>query len=140
LLFEYANGVDSASGIAYLRSRLPDIAKQSSERERVAVDAERESVKVKQVEYMQRHLGDELEGIISGVTKFGLFVEVNDLLVEGLVHIRNMEDDFYVFDDKGFRLVGRETGKVYRLGDKVRVQVVNVNKEEREIDFVLVEE
>lgn len=136
LLEEYADGV-SQRWLADIRRRLPDISKRSSEMERRAVDAERESIKLMQVEYMQRHLGDELEGIISGVTNFGIFVEINELYIEGLVHIRDMEDDFYVFDEKNYRLVGRETGMVYRLGDKVRVQVTGVNRGEREIDFIL---
>ncbi len=136
LLEEYADGVRQGR-LADIRRRLPDISKQSSEMERRAVDAERESIKVMQVEYMQRHLGDELDGIVSGVTNFGIFVEINELYIEGLVHIRDMEDDFYVFDEKNYRLVGRERGMVYRLGDKVRVQVIRVNRGEREIDFVL---
>jgi len=138
LLHEYTDSV-SHRRLTEIRNHLPYICKQSSEMEHRAVDAERESVKVMQVEYMQRHLGDELEGIISGVTNFGIFVEINNLLVEGLVHIRDMEDDFYVFDEKNHQLVGQETGMVYRLGDKVRVQVIRVNREEREIDFVLVD-
>jgi len=103
--------------------------------ERKAIGAERESVKVKQVEYMARHLGDELEGIISGVTNFGLFVEINDLLVEGLVRMRDLGDDYYTYDEKNYTLVGRRTKKRYRLGDKITVQVVRVDLEDREIDF-----
>ncbi len=118
---------------------LPDLCAWSSERERVAMEAERASVKVMQVEYMKRHLGDQFDAIISGVTNFGLFVEIADLLVEGLVRVRDMEDDFYVFDEKKYSLVGRRTKKRYRLGDKVRIQVVRVDSEERQIDFVLVE-
>lgn len=119
-------------------TRLEHIAKQSSEREVVAMEAERESIKLKKVEYMQRHLGDEFEGIISGVVPFGIFVEIVDLMVEGLVHISDLQDDYYLHDEKSYRLVGENTGKVYRLGDAVKVRVVRVEPAERIIDFELV--
>ncbi|MBI3006554.1 MAG: ribonuclease R [Ignavibacteriales bacterium] len=119
------------------RERLPFVAKQSSEMERRAMEAERAAVKVIQVEYMKRHVGDEFHAVVSGVTRYGLFIEVNDLLVEGMVHVRDMEDDYYMYDEKHYALVGRHTGKKYRLGDSVYVKVVRVNPEERQIDFVL---
>lgn len=119
---------------------LPDICKQSSERERIAMEAERASVKVMRVEYMKRHLGDDFDAIISGVTNFGLFVEISDLLVEGLVRVRDMEDDYYIYDEKRYQLVGRRTKKRYRLGDKVKIRVIRVDPEERQIDFTLIEE
>jgi ribonuclease R len=103
------------------------------------MEAERASVKVMQVEYMKRHVGDEFHAIISGVTNFGMFIEITDLLVEGLVRVRDMKDDYYVYDEKHYSLIGRRTKKRYRLGDKVKVQVVRVDPENREIDFVLVE-
>jgi len=118
---------------------LPDLCAYTSERERVAMEAERSSIKVMQVEYMKRHLGDEFHAIISGVMNFGLFVEISDLLVEGLVRIRDLEDDFYLYDEKHYSLIGKRTKKRYRLGDKVRIQVVRVDAKEREIDFILVE-
>ncbi len=123
-----------------IRKKLPAIAKQSSEMERRAMEAERAAVKVMQVEFMKRHLGDEFHAIISGVTHFGLFVEVNDLLVEGMIHVRDLEDDYYVYDEKRYALVGRRTGNQYRLGDSVYVKVIRVNAEERRIDFVLTAE
>ena len=101
------------------------------------MEAERAGVKVMQVEYMKRHLGDEFHGIISGVTHYGFFVELNDLLTEGMVHVRDLGDDYYVYDEKKYALIGRETGKQYRLGDAVHVKVIRVNPEEREIDFVV---
>jgi ribonuclease R len=119
-------------------SRLEHIAKQSSEREVVAMEAERESIKLKKVEYMQRHLGDEFDGIISGVVPFGIFVEIVDLLVEGLVHISDLEDDYYLHDEKSYRLVGERSGRIYRLGDSVKVRVVRVEPDERIIDFELI--
>ncbi len=136
LMKEYARGVDYATAKTK-KAHLERVARIASERELVALEAERESVKMKQVEYMQRHLGDEFEGIISGVVPFGIFVEITDLLVEGLVHISDLEDDYYVHDEKNYRLMGERTQKTYRLGDPVRVRVVRVQPDERQIDFVL---
>jgi len=121
-----------------LRSRLPEIAQLSSDRERVAMNAERESVRVMQVEYMKRHLGDEFEGVIGGVTNFGFFVEINELLVEGLIRVRDLADDYYIFDEKHYALRGRSRGRVFRLGDRVRVRVLAVDPGRRNIDFELV--
>jgi len=120
-----------------LAKHLPSVCRWASERERRAADAERTSVKVMQAEYMKRHVGDEFEGVIGGVTDFGLFVEINDLLVEGLVRVRDLADDYYLYDEKHYALKGRSRGKIYRLGDRVRVRVVAVHPEERKIDFEL---
>ncbi len=137
LLHAYGQGLDGR-GMAGIRERLPEIARQSSERERVAMEAERMSVRVMQVEYMKRHVGDAFDGVIGGVTKFGLFVEINDLMVEGLVHISDIADDYYLFDEKRYSLRGRSRGKVYRLGDEIRVQVRGVDTEAHRIQFVIV--
>ncbi|MGQ0812971.1 MAG: ribonuclease R [Gemmatimonadota bacterium] len=117
---------------------LPEIARVSSERERVAVDAERDSIELKKVEFMERHLGDEFKGTISGVTAFGFFVLLDDFYVEGLVHVSSLEDDYYQFREERYEIVGEHTGRRFRLGDRVRVQVARVNREERKIDFVVV--
>jgi ribonuclease R len=122
-----------------LRQRLPYIAQQSSEMERLAMDAERAAVKVMQVEYMKRHIGDEFHAVISGVTHFGIFVELTDLLVQGMIHIRGLRDDYYVYDEKQYTLKGRRTHRQYRLGDTLEVKVVRVNPEEHQIDFALIE-
>ena len=137
LLDEYNRKV-TLKRAGQLSATLPEICKYSSDRERVAMEAERASVKVMRVEYMKRHLGDEFDAIISGVTNFGLFVEITDSLVEGLIRVRDMEDDYYTYDEKHYSLIGRRTKKRYRLGDKVRIQVVRVNPEDRQIDFILV--
>jgi len=137
LLQEYRTKV-SAQRHESLARDLPLVCRQSSDRERLAMEAERDSVKVMQVEYMKRHVGDVLEGIIGGVTEYGLFVEVSKLLIEGYVRVRDMEDDYYLFDEKQYALRGRSRGKVYRLGDRVRVQVIAVDPHEHEIDFALV--
>ena len=117
--------------------RLPKIGEITSERERLAEEAERESVKIKQIEFMQDKLGEEYEGLISGVVPFGFFVRLDNLLAEGLVRISSLGDDYYVFDEKGRRFIGRRSRRMYKLGDRIKVQVVRVDKEQKEIDFVL---
>ncbi|HEX6925460.1 MAG TPA: ribonuclease R [Longimicrobiaceae bacterium] len=118
---------------------LPTIARLSSERERVAVEAERDSVDLKKVEFMERHLGDEFSGTISGVTSFGLFVLLDDYFVEGLVHVSSLEDDYYVFLEEQFALVGEHTRRRFQLGGAIRIRIAAVDREERKIDFVLAE-
>lgn len=113
------------------------VAKLSSERERVAEEAERESVDLKIAEYMASRIGETYEAIVSGVTSFGVFVELNNT-IEGLVHVSHMEDDYYHFNEKTMALIGERTGKTFRIGDVVQVKVYNVNIAERHIDFVLV--
>ena len=110
-----------------------------SQREKVAEQAERESIKLKQVEYISRHLGDEFEGVVSGVTKFGVFVEMNAVLVEGMVHVRDMDDDYYVYNERTFSLVGEYTGKTYRPGDRVSVLVVGADPVTRKVDLLFVD-
>jgi len=139
LLYEYAHKMLQKRR-EQLIEQVPEICEIASDRERIAQNAERASVKVMQVEYMKRHLGDEFHAIISGVTNFGLFVEITDLLVEGLIHVRDLGDDYYTFDEKNYALIGRKGKKRFRLGDMVQVQVVRVDPEERKIDFRLVEE
>ena len=107
-----------------------------SGRERVATEAERESVKLKQVEYVRQHVGETFAGVVSGVTKFGVFVELSDLLVEGMVHVRDMDDDYYEYDEANYRLVGQYANKSYRLGDRVDVVVASANPERREVDLL----
>jgi ribonuclease R len=138
MLKQYAAGISLQERNA-LRQRLPYIAKQSSVMERAAMEAERAAVKVMQVEYMKRHIGDEFPAVISGVTNFGIFVELTDLLVQGLLHVRDLNDDYYVFDEKQYTLKGRRTGTQYRLGDTLEVKVIRVNPEDRQIDFTLVD-
>ena len=118
---------------------LEDIAQWTSERERAAEEAERDSVDLKKVEFMERHLGEDFRGAISGVTSFGFFVLLDRFFVEGLVHVNSMEDDFYRFREEEYALHGERSGKRYRLGDRVQVRVSRVSREERFIDFVLVE-
>ncbi|MBN1780466.1 ribonuclease R [bacterium] len=116
------------------------IAAHATEREIAAQEAERESIRAKQVDFMAGHLGMEFEGIVSGVTSFGFFVEIPEFLVEGLVAARDLEDDYYLFDERQWQLRGERTHKIFRLGDSVKVQVSRVHRETRQIDFVLVRE
>ncbi len=120
-----------------LMDKMKSFGEHTSAMEQRAVEAERASVKIMQVEYMKRHIGDEFEGIISGVINYGIFVELTDTLVEGMVHVRNMDDDYYEYDQKNYTMIGRRKGRRLRLGDKVNVKVLSVDPDRREIDFVL---
>ena len=116
---------------------LKEKAERCSIRERVAVAAERESVDLKKVEYMERHLGDEFFGTVSGVTSFGVFVLLDDVFVEGLVHVNSMTDDYYIFHQGRYMLVGERSRRTFRLGDRLKIQVARVDKEELFIDFII---
>jgi ribonuclease R len=122
-----------------LTDELPEVARHTSERERRADDAERELVQWKKVRFMTDKVGDEFSGYITGVTSFGLFIELVEHFVEGLVHISTMADDYYKFVERAHILRGENTGRVYRLGDQVNVQVVKVDMERRQVDLGIVE-
>jgi len=121
-----------------LTDDLPEMARHTSERERRAADAERELVQWKKVRFMADKVGDEFDGYITGVSAFGLFIELIEHFVEGLVHVSTMADDYYRFVERAHILRGENTGRVYRLGDKVSVQVIKVDMERRQIDLGLV--
>lgn len=125
--------------IKHLKKILPKIAEQASKRERIAEEAERETEDYKMVEYMSDKLGQEFEGIISSVTSFGMFVEL-DNTIEGLVRISTLMDDYYIYDELNYCLVGERTRRIHKIGDVVRVKVVNTNLTKREIDFELISE
>lgn len=116
------------------------ICKHSSEQERNAVQAERISVKLKQIEYLQGKLGEEYAGVISGITNFGIFIQLDDILIEGMVRLADMDDDYYTYDEKSYILKGKSKGKTYRLGDKLNVKLIRVDRERRIIDFLIVED
>jgi ribonuclease R len=118
---------------------LPEIARHTSERERRADDAERELVQWKKVRFMADKVGDEFEGYITGVAAFGLYIELIEHFVEGLVHVSTMADDYYRFVERSHLLRGENKGKIYRLGDRVRVQVIKVDMERRQVDLGLSE-
>ena len=121
-----------------MRTTIPEIAEHCSITERRADDAEREFIQLKKVEFMRDKLGEVYDAYISGVASFGLFVELKDYFIEGMIPLKYMDDDYYVFHDKRHFFKGRRKGKVYRLGDLLKVQVLRVDREKREIDFLLV--
>lgn len=122
----------------YLASRMPDIAQQSSERERVAVEAERDTEQLKKAEYMLDKVGEEFEGMVSSVTSFGMFIELGNT-VEGLIRLSAMTDDYYHFDEGHMALIGERTSRVFRIGDEVKIRVAKVNMDDHTIDFELVD-
>ena len=117
---------------------LPEVAKNSSLMERRADDAERDTDKLKKVEYMSSRIGNMYDGVISGVTAYGFYVELPDT-IEGMVHINTLEDDYYIFDETHYELYGEVTHKTYKLGQQVTVEVVGTDKLMRTIDFEVVQ-
>lgn len=134
LLERYLHGGRSVDAV-----KLEDECKHSSDMEQLAVNAERASIKYKQVEYMMDHIGEEFYGMISGVTEWGIYVELEENHCEGLVPMRDLADDYYDYDEKNYCIRGRRRGTVYRLGDQVRVRVANANLEKKQLDFLLVD-
>jgi ribonuclease R len=139
MLRESRQGGIAAARREELEEELPEIARHTSEMERRADEAERELVQWKKVRFMADKIGDEYEGYVTGVAAFGLFIELIEHYVEGLVHISSMADDYYRFVEQQHVLRGENTGRLYRLGDKVLVQVVRVDMERRQVDLGLVE-
>lgn len=125
--------------IAHYQNILEEVAKQSSERERKAEEAERETIKLKKVEYMSQHLEEEFDGVISGVTAWGVYVELPNT-VEGLVHAASLQGDYFEYNEREYELIGTHTGKTYKLGQAVRVRVTGADRLSRTIDFEMVEE
>ncbi|MDQ7818335.1 MAG: ribonuclease R [Melioribacteraceae bacterium] len=118
---------------------LDEICNHSSVQERNAVNAERLSVKLKQIEYLKGKVGTEFHGVVSGITNFGIFIELSQNLAEGLIRYKDLEDDYYTFDEKNYAITGKRTGRRIRLGDKINVKLVRVDNEKREIDFTLLD-
>uniref|UniRef100_UPI00272C37BD ribonuclease R family protein n=1 Tax=Vallitalea guaymasensis TaxID=1185412 RepID=UPI00272C37BD len=139
IIKENLNGKMEEKRIRHFNAILPNVAKQTSETERTAEEAERETIKLKKVQYMEKHIGEKFEGVISGVTAWGLYVELPNT-VEGLVHVTTLDDDYYIFDEKKHIFIGERTSKIYRMGESVKIAVLSVNKVERTIDFELVNE
>lgn len=133
LIDRYLNGGRSA-----VEQSLESKCKHSSEMEQLAANAERASIKYKQVEFLSDRLGEEYDGVISGVTEWGLYVEIDENKCEGLIPIRDLDDDYYEIDEKNYALVGRRTRRIYRLGDPVRIVIANANLEKKQLDFALV--
>lgn len=123
--------------ISHYAAVLPDVAARCSQKERTAEEAEREVIKLKKAEYMRSHLGEEYDGVISGVTKWGLYVELENT-VEGLVHVADMRDDHYEFTEQSYELTGVHTGRTFRLGQKVRVRVSGADKVQKSVYFEII--
>ena len=111
----------------------------ASEREQIAANAERDSIKYKLIEYMIDKVGQEFDGVVSGLTEWGMYVEIKPEMIEGMVALREMKSDFFDFDEENYRIVGKRTKKIYRLGDQVRIRVKSANLEQRLLDYELVE-
>ena len=135
LLAMYLNNAESQDKNYYTLQ-----CKHASEREGIAAEAERESVKYKLVEFMQDKTGQEFDGHISGLTDWGMYVEIEPTGIEGMVALREMRSDFFEFDESAYCLRGRRTGRLYRLGDAVRIRVAGTNLEQKILDYELVEE
>jgi len=134
LLERYLEGGKTVNAQKY-----EDMCKHSSDMENKAANAERSSIKYKQVEFMQDKIGEEFPGVISGVTDWGLYVELENKC-EGMVSVNTLDDDFYIFDEKNYSLVGRHTHRTFQLGQEVKVEIVRANLEKKQLDFRLVQE
>jgi ribonuclease R len=132
LLDRYLIGMASANAKDYETKCI-----HSSDMEKKAAEAERASVKYKQVEYLSDRIGEIFDGVISGVTEWGIYVEILENKCEGMVRARDMKDDNYAFDDKNHQFLGKKYGKRYRLGDKIKIQVKNADIERRQVDFIV---
>jgi ribonuclease R len=139
LLKFYASG-EPVQNQVKLRNHLKEICDQSTKMERLALEAERDSTRLKLTEYISRHIGEEFDGIISGVMPYGVFVELIETLVEGLVPVESIHDDYYIHDETTYSLIGRDTERVLRLGDTVRVRVAKVDLEAGKVDFELLDD
>jgi len=135
LLFHYLNGGQSANAEHYEK-----LCQHSSAMEKKASDAERASIKYKQAEYLQNNIGNIYSGIISGVTEWGMYVEIIENKCEGMIRLRDIADDFYTLDEKNYAIIGQRKKKVYQLGDEVRIKVKNVDLTKKQIDFSLVQD
>lgn len=134
LVTRYMDGGRSVSETKY-----EDLCDHSSNMEQIAANAERASIKYKQVEFMSERLGQTYDGVISGVTEWGLYVELNENKCEGMIPIRDLDDDYYEFDEKNYCLRGRRKNRIYSLGDAITVKVAHANLEKKQLDFALVE-
>ncbi|MDR2086457.1 MAG: ribonuclease R [Dysgonamonadaceae bacterium] len=134
LLERYLNG-----GRSVPEAKTEDICKRCSDMEQLAASAERASIKYKQVEFMSDKIGMIFDGVISGVTEWGLYIELNENLCEGMVPMRELRDDFYEYDEKTYSLIGKRNRQQYRLGDPVKIKVTRTNLERKQLDFTLIE-
>ena len=123
----------------HLEQILPEVADSNSKNERRAQEVEREVEKLKKVQYMSKQIGNVFDGMISGVTAYGFYVELENT-VEGMVRIATIPDDYYIYNEETMEIIGKDTGRIYQMGQPVKIQVVHVDKLLRTIDFELVKE
>lgn len=133
LLQHYLDGGKSPE-----RSKYEEKCEYCSQRERLASDAERDSIKFMQVKYMEEHVGEEFPGVISGVTEWGIYVELPQSMAEGLIRLRNIHDDHYVFDEKKYAIIGQKNKRIFQLGDQVKIKVIKADLDRKQLDFELV--
>jgi ribonuclease R len=134
LLFDYANGKSSAPAELF-----EDLCKHSSDMEKKAQEAERDSIKLKQVEFMSDKIGQVFEGLISGVSKWGIFVEIKENKVEGMVRMSDLADDYYYLDEDNFQVIGNNKRKVYKLGSPVKIRIKSTDYIKKELNLEMVE-
>jgi ribonuclease R len=132
LLTRYLDGQPASD-----KEKFAKMCEHSSKMERLATDAERASIKYKQVEFMSDKIGKVFEGVISGVTEWGLYVEIIENQCEGMIAIRELQDDYFEYDEENYSIKGRQSGKVYMLGDKINVEVVKADLRKRQLDYRL---
>lgn len=132
LLFSYLNGGKSAN-----KEKYEEMCEHCSAQEVMAAEAERDSIKYKQCEFLIERLGEEFDAHISGVTEWGIYAEIDENLCEGMISLRDMDDDHYIFDEENYCVVGRNTGKRFQLGDKIRVRIANANLEKKQVDMAI---
>ena len=117
-----------------------DLCEHCSAQEQVAANAERASIKYKQVEFMSEHIGEEYDAVISGVTEWGMYAEINDNKCEGMIPMRTLQDDYYEFDDANYCIIGRRHRRKFTIGDAVRIRIVRANLDRKQLDFEMVKE
>ena len=138
IIKDWIRGRISSKKIQHYEEILPQVASQSSRYERRAEEAERETNKLKKVEYMEQHLGEIFTGVISSITQWGMYVELPNT-VEGMIHVSKIPGDYFLYDEQAYEMVGRDFGIKYKLGQRVQVQVESTDRFLRTIDFVLIE-
>ena len=139
IIKEQLRGRLQGERVEHYKAILPEVAKHSSQTERRAEEAERETDKLKKAEYMEAHLGEVFEGVVSGITAWGIYVELPNT-VEGMVHVSKLPGDYFLYDEQAYEMVGRDNGIKYKLGQTVKVSVESTDKFLRTIDFIIAED
>jgi ribonuclease R len=136
ILYEVLNGINQKR-IQHYSKILPEVCRHSTDMEINAVQAEREAIKILQCQFMEKHIGEEFWGIVSGISEYGIYVEISESMIEGMIRLRDLNDDYYILDERNFQIVGRHRKHKFRIGDRVKVKVYKVNTENRWIDLLI---